>query len=94
MSQFAYLLFLGFDEMIKKIIPTVIGIMDKKYVPKVVLPESPSISGSLISQQKKMKAIPRKINNAPAMPMATFQNSLYGFILFRITSFLWPFFNS
>lgn len=36
-----------------------------KYVPKLTIPDSPSISGSFSPNKKKNKIIPKKINNDP-----------------------------
>ena len=45
MYQFEFFIFFFiFKEMIKNKIPIVIGISDKKYVLKMILPNSPSIS--------------------------------------------------
>jgi len=51
--------------MIRSNIPNNIGVSDKKYALNGVLPDSPSISGSLTILQKAIKSNPIKIDNIP-----------------------------
>jgi len=65
--------------MIKNTIPIVTGIRDMKYVPKLTLPDSPSISGSFNPNKPKKKIIPKKINNEPAIPRDNFKKFIVYF---------------
>ena len=70
---------MDFDEIIKSSTPIVIGIRDKKYVPKLTRPDSPSIPGSFTANKKKKNIIPRRINNEPAIPLDIFRNFMIYF---------------
>jgi hypothetical protein len=50
------------------------GIRDMKYVPKLTLPDSPSISGLFNASKKKKKKVPEMINNVPAISKAFLKN--------------------
>ena len=65
--------------MIKDNIPIVIGIRDMKYVPKLIFPDSPSISGSFNSNKPRKKIIPKRINNEPAIHKDIFKNFIVYF---------------